>query len=157
MLAATLILAAEEAPPLIDLDGTVFVQFGLFLVLFIILSQVLWKPYLALRDDRDKGMGGARDQAEEMTAKTREMTATYDKRLAEAKTKASDERNQIRITGANREREILDEARQKAQAAQGKAREQIAAQSAAARQKLEADSASLAKTVVKRILGREVA
>lgn len=155
MLAATVLLAAEEIP-LIDLDGTVFVQFGLFLVLFVVLSQILWKPFLKLRDERQAGMGGAREEAEEMTAKTRDLNASYDKKVAETKAKASDERNKLRAEAAQREHEILDAARAKATAAQTAARETIAKQSAAAKQKLEAEAALLAKAVAKRVLGREV-
>jgi F-type H+-transporting ATPase subunit b len=158
MFAATLMLvAAEDAPPLIDLDGTVFVQFGLFLVLFIVLSQILWKPFLKLRDERQAGMGGAREQAEEMGAKSRELTDRYDRKVAETKAKATDERNKLRVEAANREREILEAARQKAQAAQGAARKKIAEQSEAAKGKLEVEAAALAKTVAGRVLGREVA
>lgn len=156
MLAATLLLAAEEAPPLIDVDGTVFVQFALFLVLFVVLSQILWKPYLALRDERQKGMGGAREAAEEMSAQTRELMTNYDTKLAETKSKAAEERNKLRAEAANREREILDEARKKAQAAQAKARVQVQTQSDAAKPKLEAEATALAKIVAQRVLGREL-
>lgn len=157
MLVATLMLAAEDAPPLIDLDGTVFVQFGLFLVLFIVLSQILWKPFLKLRDARQAGMGGARVEAEGMSAKSRALTEKYDRRVAETKAKAADERAKLRSTAATREHEILDAARTKAQAAQGAARKQIQEQAAAAKAQLEVEAAALAKVVAKRVLGREVA
>lgn len=155
MLAATVLFAAEEIP-LIDLDGTVFVQFGLFLVLFIVLSQILWKPFLKLRDERQAGMGGARHEAEEMTAKTRDLNTSYDKKVSETKAKAADERQKLRTEAANREREILDEARSKAAAATAQSRETIATQAAAAKLKLDAEAALLAKAVAKRVLGREV-
>ena len=47
--------------PLIDIDGTVFVQFGLFLLLFLAANKLLFQPYLALRERRkagiERGMG----------------------------------------------------------------------------------------------------
>ena len=51
---AFLLTAAPEAhePQLIDIDHTVFVQLGIFLVLFLVLSKFLWKPYLRVRTER---------------------------------------------------------------------------------------------------------
>ena len=39
----------QDQPQLIDLDQTVFVQFGIFLLLALVLYQFLWKPYLRVR------------------------------------------------------------------------------------------------------------
>jgi hypothetical protein len=43
---------ALAAHPLIDIDLTVLVQFGLFLVLFYATNKLLFQPYLALRERR---------------------------------------------------------------------------------------------------------
>ena len=42
--------------PLIDIDLTVFVQFGLFLLLFVVANKLLFQPYLALRERRKAGI-----------------------------------------------------------------------------------------------------
>lgn len=156
MLAGILIRAAEEPPPLLDIDGTVFIQFGLFVVMFIVLSRVLYKPFLQLHDQRQAGTGGARHEAEELEVKTKAMATDYDSRLAASKAKAADERKQLHAEAAKREAEILEAARGKAAAVTTEARTRIANEAAAAKQKLDAEAAVLAKTVAKRILGREV-
>ena len=51
---AILVVATEEHP-LIDIDLTVLVQFGLFLVMLLLLNQLLFKPYLRLREKRQQG------------------------------------------------------------------------------------------------------
>ena len=49
--------AEEKAPPVIDIDGTVLVQFAIFIAMFIVLRQFLFKPYVQMRDDRAHGAG----------------------------------------------------------------------------------------------------
>ena len=73
MPSASISLAAH---PLIDIDGTVFVQFALFLILFVIANKFLFQPYLALRERRKAGIEGARAEATKMSA-------TADAKLAE--------------------------------------------------------------------------
>ena len=71
MFVATLLIAAQEEapPPLIDVDGTLFVQFALFLIMFAIGNAFLFQPYLKLRERRKQGIDGARAEAEQMSAK----------------------------------------------------------------------------------------
>ena len=158
LLATLLTAAAEEAePPLIDVDGTLFIQFALFLIMLLILSRVLFKPYLKLRDDRHKGIEGAREEAHGMEGKARQIVADYDAKLTAAKQRGAEERQRLRTEGAIHERQVLGAARDEAQKALDGARGKIASDSAAARAKLEQESTALTRQIVKKILGREVA
>jgi F0F1-type ATP synthase membrane subunit b/b' len=159
MLFATLLIAkAEEAPPpLIDIDGTVLLQFGLFVLLYILLRYVLFAPYLRMRADRDRGIAGARNQAHEMEAKARAIVTDYDAKLGRAKQRGADERARVRSEAAARERQILGAARDEAGKALEQARARVADDAKTARAQLEAQSAALARTIAKKIIGREVA
>ena len=53
----------EKAPPVIDIDGTVLVQFAIFVVMFLILRAFLFKPYLKMRQDRADNIEGAEVKA----------------------------------------------------------------------------------------------
>jgi F-type H+-transporting ATPase subunit b len=152
MLFATLLIArVEEAPPpLIDLDATVLLQFGLFVLMYILLRYVLFAPYLRMRADRDRGIAGARADA-------RAIVTDYDARLGRAKQRGADERARVRSEAATRERSILGVARDEAGKALDEARAKIAGDAATARAQLEAQSLALARTMAKKILGREVA
>ena len=132
LLATLLTAAAEEAePPLIDVDGTLYVQFALFLIMLLILSRVLFKPYLKLRDDRHKGIEGAREEAHGMEGKARQIVADYDAKLTAAKQRGAEERQRLRTEGAIHERQVLGAARDEAQKALDGARGKIASDSAA--------------------------
>ncbi len=160
MLVAALALAAraeEAAPPLIDLDGTFFVQLGLFLLLLVILSKTLFGPYLKMRDAREQGIGGARREAGELGEQARGIVEAYDQKLVDAKRRGADERNRLRLEANGRERELLGKARADAQAALEVARKRITQQTALGRSALASEAGPLARKVASRVLGREVA
>jgi len=60
----TPIVSLAAGHPLIDVDGTVVVQFVLFLALFAVANRFLFQPYLALRERRRAGIEGAREEAD---------------------------------------------------------------------------------------------
>ena len=159
MFVATLLAAAqpESQPPLIDVDGTLFVQFGLFLIMLFVLSRVVFRPYLKLKDARHAGIEGARDEAHQMQERARQVGADYDAKLTKARQRGGEERARLRGEGAVYERQVLGAARDESQKVLDAARGKIAADAGAARDKLTAESTALAKQIVKKILGREAA
>ena len=141
MFLMTLLLRAEEAPPpLIDLDGTVLVQLGFFLLLWIVLWKFLFQPFLKVRDDRAHGIEGSRKQAAEMEAQAREAVKRYDEAFNRAKLRGAEERQKLRTEAAAHERQVLGAAREESQRVLGAARSKIAADAAKAKLKLDAQA-----------------
>jgi len=158
LLAALLTTAQEEAaPPLIDVDGTVFIQLGLFIVMFLVLWRLLFKPYLKLRAERDQSIGGAKHEAHEMEHKADKMVEDYQVRMNAARKQSGDERAKLRGEAAVRERQLVGAARDEAGKALQDARGRVVAQAATAKKSLESQAAVLARQVAKKLLGREVA
>ena len=129
---AFLLTAAPEAhePQLIDIDHTVFVQLGIFLVLFLVLSKFLWKPYLRVRTERVARVEGYREEAAKLEVDAQQRLNRADAALAEATAAA--------------QRKLAD------------ARTRLTAAIAAERKKLDADSSEVAVSAARKILGREV-
>lgn len=158
MFLATLLNAAPEAPPpLIDVDGTLIVQFVLFLIMLGVLSRLVFRPYLKLRDARHAGIEGARHEASAMQERARQVNADYDARITKARLRGAEERQRLRTEGAVHERQVLGTAREESQKALDAARARISGEATTARGKLEADATALSRQMVKKILGREVA
>ena len=159
MLVATLRIAApEEAPPpLIDVDGTVFVQFALFLILLFVLTRLLFRPYLRMRAARHQGIEGAREQAAAMQERAQKTNAEYDAKLTKARLRGAEERARLRGEGAIYERQVLGAARDESNKALEAARAKIEGEAGRARGQLTAEAATLAQQIVKKILGREAA
>src|SRR4030095_14872011 len=92
----TPIVSLAGGHPLIDIDWTLFVQFALFLVLFVVANRLLFQPYLRLRERRRAGIEGARAEAERMTAQADAKLADYEKQLAVARDRANDQGRKVR-------------------------------------------------------------
>lgn len=148
------ILAA--AHPLIDLDWTVFVQFALFLMLYVVANKLLFQPYLKLRERRKAGIEGARAEAERMGAQAEAKLADYEKKLAVARGRANEEGRKVRAEGMAHEKDVTDKARAEAQKAIADATAQMRAQADVARSQLMPQADVLAKSIASKLLGREV-
>src|SRR5258708_39944277 len=75
----------SHAPQLIDLDGTIFVQLGLFLLLMLVLKRFLWNPYLRVRGERVSRVEGYREVAAAMEADAAARMTRTEAQLAEAR------------------------------------------------------------------------
>lgn len=157
MLLATLLIAAQEEAPLIDVDGTLFVQWALFLIVLAICSRLLFKPFLQLRDSRRANTEGAREEAQAMQKRAHDMVDNYDAELQRARLRGAEERQRLRAEGAGHEREVVGAAREQAQKTLDAARLRINTEAAAARKQLESQSVALSQQIVRKVLGREVA
>ena len=116
MFVATLLIAAEEYQrSLIDVDGMLFVQFFFFMLMLIVLSRVLFNPYLAMRAARHKGIEGAREEASSMQERAQKTNADYDAKLTKARLRGAEERARLRGEGAIHERQVLGAARDESQ------------------------------------------
>jgi F-type H+-transporting ATPase subunit b len=143
--------------PLIDIDYTVFVQFALFLILFVISNAFLFQPYLRLRQRRKDGIEGARAEAERMSAQADAKLADYDKQLAKARASANDEGRKVRAEAAAHEKQVTDASRAETQKAIDEATARMRAETDAARLALLPQANTLARQLATKLLGREVA
>jgi F-type H+-transporting ATPase subunit b len=150
-------LVTLASGPLIDLDLTVFVQFGLFLLLFVITNKFMFQPYLALRERRKAGIEGARAEAERMTAQADAKLADYEKQLAAARSRANEEGRKVRAEAAAHEKDVTDKARAEAQAAIDEAAAKMRQETEAARLQLLPQANQMARQIASKLLGREVA
>jgi F-type H+-transporting ATPase subunit b len=153
---AILVVATSEHP-LIDIDLTVLVQFGLFLVMLVVLNKLLFQPYLRLREKRQAGIEGARGEAERMVAESEAKLSDYETQLSAARNRASDEARKIRGEAAAHEREVTGKAREAASGALDQATAKVRAETEAARGQLMPQAEVLARQMASKLLGREVA
>ena len=154
---SALAAVASGDHPLIDIDGTVVVQFVLFVLLYLIANRMLFQPYLRLRERRKAGIEGARAEAERMTGEAESKLADYEKQLATARAKGNEEARKLRAEAVAHERDVTDKARAAAQTAIDEAGAKMRTQVEAARKELMPQAQVLAKQMTSKLLGREVA
>jgi F-type H+-transporting ATPase subunit b len=143
-------------PQLIDLDGTIFVQLGLFLLLVAVLYRFLWKPYLRVRDERVTRVEGYREEAARLDAEAEARLARLEADLAEARRIGVGERAVARAEARAREQTLMAGAQAAAQKTLAEARAQLDATLAAERPKLQQHAVEIGREAARKILGREV-
>jgi F-type H+-transporting ATPase subunit b len=149
--------ALASGHPLIDIDLTVFVQFALFLILYVAANKLLFQPYIALRERRRSGIEGARAEAERMSAQAEAKLADYEKQLAGARNRANEEGRKVRAEGMAHEKAVTDKARAEAQKSIDEATAKMRNETDAARLQLLPQAETLARKIASKLLGREVA
>ncbi len=151
-----LVTVAAAEHPLIDIDLTVLVQLGLFVILFVACNKLLFQPYLKLRERRREGIEGARAEAESMSAQADAKLASYEKQLVAARTRAGEESRKIRSEAAAAEQRVMEEAKAAAQSAINAAQTKVRSETEAARKELMTQATALSTKMASRLLGREV-
>jgi F-type H+-transporting ATPase subunit b len=150
-------VASGSEHPLIDLDNTLFVQALVFAIMAFLASRWLFKPYLKMREERDEGIEGAREEAERLNAEAEAQLADYNGKLADARERASGEQRKVRAEAAAREQELIDATRSESLGAIEEAKTKLDQEVDAARNELMPKADLLARDMVSKLLGRKVA
>jgi F-type H+-transporting ATPase subunit b len=142
---------------LLDIDGTVFVMLGIFLVLLLILWQFLWKPYLRVRDERVARVEGAREKAAQLDADAATRLTRIDTALAEARRTGNAEMGKLRLEAQAREQKIIAEAQEAARKMLVDARVKLDAALATEKVNLQTHTDLLGRQIAEKALGRRLA
>jgi F0F1-type ATP synthase membrane subunit b/b' len=142
---------------LLDVDGTVLLQFGLFLIAMYALTQLLWKPYLRIRTERGARVEGFKEEAKRMDADAAARFAKVEAQLAEARRVGSLERARVRIAASAREQEIISAAQAREQQTLLEARARVEKAMAGERASLAARAELLGHQAAEKVLGRGIA
>jgi F-type H+-transporting ATPase subunit b len=150
------LLSAARPPPLVDVDATVFVQFAIFLLLLIVLTRFVFKPFLALRAERAQKIEGAKEEAQKLAADAATRLARYEERILAARKEAGSARLAGRKESEAAAAAKLAEVRRSSDTTLGAAREKLEKSVQASQLALRARADVIARVAVAKLLGREV-
>lgn len=149
-------LLASASAPVVDIDGTAFVQLGIFLLLMLILQPLLFRPWLETRERRAQAIAGAVAEADRLRGKADALGSEYAAKLASAREEAASIRSDAhRISETDRAR-LVASARADAGRDLEQTREKAVREAEEARQALGAQIEGLAREVASKVLGRAV-
>lgn len=154
LLSATANQAAESQ--LLDVDGTVLVMLGLFLVMLAVLTPVLWKPYLKIRSERNTRVDGFRAEAEKMALTAQAQFDKVEKELAATRREGAGVLAIARAEAHAREQTVLAEAHAKARAALTDAKTKLDAALNAQKANLQQRAEELGREAATKVMGRSV-
>lgn len=137
-----------------ELNATVFLQLALFLLLLAWLSTVLFAPLMRVYDEREKRIDGAAEQARRLREGASEKAGIVDRRLAEAGAEARRILEDLRQRGAEREQQLVEEARRTSSARLEDAQADLFAATEEVKGSLRDDAQAISREIVSKVLGR---
>jgi F-type H+-transporting ATPase subunit b len=140
----------------IAINFTMIMQMLNFAALATILYVLLWGPLIKFLDDRKKKVADEMTAAEKEKAEAEKLHQEYRQRLRDARDDAAKLVEEGRRRGEDKEREIIDDARKKAERIKEHAHAELAAAEVAARKELRKEFAAVSVGIAEKILSREI-
>ena len=150
----TVATVLASARSIVDIDATILVELGLFLLCFLLLRSLVFKPLLRLVDERRAQTQGAREAAKKFEAEAEERTRKITRAVQQAKVEASEERERLRQQAKHREQEVLRAAKEEATTITDAARRKVAARRSESEREATAKARELAGDIATRLAGR---
>src|SRR5688500_8208426 len=141
---------------IIDLDGTIFVQLGMFFTAFVLLYVLVFKPMVAVLEAREAAIDGAKEQAKQLEHEGKSKQATFENELRKVRSASGEERERLRAEGLDLERKLLERVRSETTMVMNDARARLDIEARRARTELTSQRAELARQIASKVIGREV-
>lgn len=141
---------------MIELNFTLIIQLAIVLSLVGILSQVLFKPFLSILQERKDRVEGSEKKARELQLRTEELMERYREAMAAAQAQGATIREEIRKESLAAEMEILQKAMEKANHSIQQIKTKISEETMAARTGLKIQAQNLSREIAEKILGRSL-
>ncbi|RPJ37750.1 MAG: hypothetical protein EHM27_12210 [Deltaproteobacteria bacterium] len=141
---------------MIELNFTLIIQLIIVLSLMGILTQILFKPFLSVLQERRNRIEGAEKKAKDLQQEAEELIERYREAIAAGQAQGAGIRDEIRKTGLAEETEILQKAMDQANRLIQEMKARIAEEARAARTDLRFQAQNLSREITEKILGRSV-
>lgn len=142
---------------MISLDYSVVYQIVIFLVLWIILSKVLFRPYLNLLEQRERRTTGAQHDSTDLEREGARLRAQYEEKIAQAQAAGYAAKEAILQEARQQREKVLAQVREEAMSMLEEVRREVASQVQRERQVATAEIRTIAQEMASKILGRNVA
>ncbi len=139
-----------------DFVYTVLVQIVAFLALWFLLSKVLFRPFIALLEERENRSEGLKAAAASLVAEGERLRAEYESAIAKANEEGAAVKETILREARQTRERLLAESRAQAVERMTAVREDIKKEMAQGRELALQEAAVIARQMAEKILGRMV-
>lgn len=141
---------------IIDLDGTFWIQLGLFAVAFFVSRPLIFRPMVALFEARENAIEGAKVEALRLQDEAAAESEEFEAEMRRLRLQAGEERDRLRAEGKRLERAVLDRVRQETDRQLAEADARLAYEAARLRADIDGSVPGLARQIASKMLNREV-
>ena len=142
---------------MISLDYSVVYQIVIFLLLWIILSKLLFRPYLNLLDQRERRTTGAQHDSTDLEHEGARLRAQYEEKIAQAQAAGYAAKDAILQEARQQREKVLTQVREDTMRMLEEVRHELASQVQRERQVVADEVRTIAQEMANKILGRNVA
>lgn len=140
----------------LGIDQTIFIQFGLFAVVFFFLTFFLFKPYAKALEQREQRTVGGEAAAEETVRRAAELRQRYEVRAREVSAEIKKIFDNYRAEASQESEKIVSKARTQAQQMIEQGRSKLTEDLGAARARLKEEIPVLSQAIVAKLLSKKV-
>jgi len=141
---------------MISLDISIFYQIVIFVVLWLLLSKVLFRPYLGLLDERERKTIGTRHDTGQLEHEGARLKAEYEEKITQARRAGIAARDAIIREGRQEREGLLQQAREEGARTLESMRRDVQGQLERERELAALEVAGVAQDMVSKVLGRRV-
>lgn len=140
----------------LGINATTGIQFLLFLVVYIFLNQLLFKPYFRAFLERQNRTEGNKELAERVIAETKELETIYQSKARDFNENYKKIYDQSRSEALHEHDRLVDEAKIRAKTIVDDTRSKLVVEIEKARITLAAEAPQLSQAIVTKLTGKEV-
>jgi len=141
---------------IIDLDGTIWIQLGLFAVAFLVFRPLIFRPMIALFEARENAIEGAKLEALRLQDEASAESEEFEVEMRKLRLQAGEERDRLRAEGKRLERTVLDQVHRDTDRQLTEADSKLESEVAKLRADIERSIPALARQIASKMLNREV-
>ncbi len=140
----------------LDFDITILFQFVIFSLAIAIMHFLIIKPYLQVREAREEGTQGKREDATETEERAMQQKAKYEEQLSEARRDAMGVRESLRNQGLAEKEEMVEEVRREVAAKLTEERGALNKRVSELEEQIDERAEALAKMMIDKVLPEDL-
>ena len=141
---------------MIALDYSILWQILLYLVLWVVLSKLFFRPYIELLEERERKTAGAQDEYSDLEQEGERLRTQYESGIAKATAAGNATKDSISQEARQQREMLINRAREEAANTLARVRGEIQNQLAKERELALQQAEAVAYDMVSKILGRRV-
>jgi F-type H+-transporting ATPase subunit b len=141
---------------IIDLDGTIWIQLGLFAIAFLVFRPLIFRPMIALFEARENAIEGSKLEALRLQDEASAESEQFEVEMRRLRLQAGEERDRLRAEGKRLERAVLDRVRQETDRQLAEADSKLEIEAVKLRADIDRGIPALARQIATKMLNREI-
>jgi F-type H+-transporting ATPase subunit b len=141
---------------MIDINGSLFIQVGLFIFLMIVMNKIFFKPFLRFLEERQAKIEGDEKEAVRLQGEAERRRLQFEEGLNKGQLQALGEKGGIVDAGSREGKSFVDKAQEEVDQELPRIKAQMGQEGRQVAADLERRQGAMAKEIAEKLLGRSL-